>query len=171
MVYECDGNIRIRGKRENLIHFLRHELVPVYELKDSLMEERPIFIDENCGGWSLILRRDPDTSNKVYFRGSNRYYIDMYDCDMELEMSEQKNTKADQVICIECLECPWNPDYEFFRQKAIRNKVDIRIFLFGKGKDWVSTTTWYRDGKIEDRSIKYADWLWDNPISGSPAIY
>ena len=39
-----EGNIRIRGKRPNIIQFLQEELVPVYELQDGLTEERPIHL-------------------------------------------------------------------------------------------------------------------------------
>lgn len=169
--FEATGNIRIRGKRENIIHFLQHELVPVYELKDDLVEERPIHMEENCGGWSFILRRDPDTSEKVYLKGSDRYFIYMEETDIELEISEQKITKDDQIVIIEAYEGPWNPNLEFFQQKAIQNKVDIRIFLWGKKNTWASVTTFYRNGAMEEESRQYADWLWDNPIPSPSERY
>ena len=159
----AEGNIRIRGKRQNIIHFLQEELVPVYELQNDQVEERPIHLETNCGGWTLILKRDPDTSMSVYFKGSNKYRIVMEDTDMEIGFSNKSNVRDDQVICLDGYEGPWSPSYDFLRDKALKHRVDIRIFSWN-GKEWSSIQTWYRNGDIEETTRKYEDFLWDCPF-------
>ena len=157
-----EGNIRIRGKRPNIIRFLQEELVPVYELEDGLTEERPIHLENNCGGWTLVLKRDPDTSTSVYFKGSDQYRIVMDDTETEISFSAKTNTRDDQVICLDNYEGPWSPNYDFLREKAMKYKVDIRIFSWDKNA-WSSIQTWYRNGDIEESTRKYEDFLWDCP--------
>ena len=158
-----EGNIRIRGKRQNIIRFLQEELTPVYELQNDLVEERPIHLENNCGGWSLILKRDPDTSVSVYFKGSDKYRIIMEDTTIEISFPTKTNSRDDQVVCLDNYEGPWAPNYDFLKEKAIKHKVDIRIFSWN-GKEWSSIQTWYRNGDIEETTRKYEDFLWDCPF-------
>lgn len=161
----AEGSIRIRGKRGNIIRFLQEELTPLFALKDDF-EERPIQIEDNCGGWELILRRDPDTESKVYFKGSNRQFIE-FDNDLEISgefSDDQKVQNRDQVIYIPGFHGAWNVDYSFFKEKAVQHKVDVRIFVWERGMQWSSVTTWYRDGTVDETSITYANWLWDSPL-------
>ena len=82
----AEGNIRLRGKRENILSFISNELVAIYEeqtyseeeedengnpaLLSSCREYRPVTLEDNCGGEELIIRRDPDTNPWYYFKGS-----------------------------------------------------------------------------------------------------
>lgn len=157
------GNVRIRGKRDNLIHFLQHELIPIFELKNKQVEERPFQIRIENQGWTVILHRNPETSQRIYLKGSDQYWFDMPKIDTEIELSNKTNTKDDQVICLTEYEGPWSPNYEFLQQKAVENKVDIRIFTWDKGV-WSSVSTFYRNGDIEETTRKYEDFLWDCPV-------
>ena len=161
-----DGNIRIRGKRENIIRFLQEELVPVYELQDEKVEERRLTIENNCGGWTLILKKDPDTCERVYFRGSNRIYIDFTTegDETEVERSHGKSINDEQVVFIGNLSTTGYFDYRFFSEKARKHKVDIRIFTWEPRIEWSYYITCYRNGTMDEATRKYADWLWESPL-------
>ena len=160
----AEGNIRLRGKRNNLIRFLAHELVSVIHPEEGTYAERPIKIEENQGGWSLILKRGEDTDALLCFHGSNRYFIHMEDDELEIDTSDGKRQNEDQVLFLDQYECPWEIDYEFFRQKAIAYRIDIRTFIWETGMKCSSVTTWYRNGSIDEEKKSYADWLWDSSM-------
>ena len=143
---------------------MQEELVPIFALEKGQIEERPIHIEENCGGWSLILRKDPDTSPLVYFKGSDHIYIEFDGDETDVEMSDGKVGNKDQVIYLENFTSEDSIDYEFFRKKALKHKVDLRIFTWAPKNDWAYFITLYRNGTMEESTRKYADWLWESPL-------
>ena len=160
-----EGNIRIRGKRDNIIHFLQENLIPVYELAGGKYEDRNIQIEENCGGYSLILKKDLDTSDRVFFKGSGyNLFVDFGANDIEVDLSAGKSTNSDQVACLYEVQTLHNFDYEFMKKVAKTFKVDIRIFIWVSEIDWSYSVTYYRNGAFEEATRKYADWLWDSPL-------
>ena len=126
------------------------------------MEDRPIRIEESQNGWELNLHRDPDTSAKVYFKGSYKYWIEM-DNMKTVDMSNGKKGRDDQVICLDDYCGSWYIDYSFFKQKALEHRVDLRIFTWS-GSAWSSVYTFFRNGDVEEDTRKYEDYLWDCPI-------
>ena len=166
----AEGNIRIRGKRENILRFLQEELTPIYELKDDLVEERSIHLEQTDHGWSVILSRDPDTSSNIYFKGSDTHWIETDSETIEISFSNGGKTKEDQVICLDRYEGPWSPRVDFWKEKAVKHRVDIRIFSWS-GKAWSSVMTFYRNGDIEETARKYEDFLWDCPYPDFESLY
>ena len=158
------GNLRIRGKRENIIHFLQEELVPVYELQGGEVEERPIHISNGYSGWELALRRDPDTSDRIFFRGNDQLYIQTDYYKTEIEMSDGMNRNKDQVVFINDIVSTDTIDYEFLSEKAVRHKVDLRIYFWEPDIEWSNYITFYRNGTRDEASCKYSDWLWGSPL-------
>ena len=160
-----EGNLRIRGKRDNIIHFLQENLTPVYELADDEYEDSNILIEENCGGWSLILKKDPDTSDQVFFKGSGyNLYVDFGEGDVEVEFTSKTGSSSDQVACLSGIQTLRNFDYEFLKKVAKTYKVDIRIFIWAREVEWAYSVTYYRNGTFEEMTRKYADWIWDSPL-------
>lgn len=157
----AEGNIRLRGKRENILDFLRSELIAVDENYATI---RTLSIEENQGGWSVILKKPPNTCDDLYFRGSDRQFIMNCDDEMELIFSEGRNQNLDQVVIIDDFQGAWGVDDGIFQRYAMKHHIDIRIFVWEKGMCWSSAKTFYKDGRIESSTIQYADWLWDSPL-------
>lgn len=124
-------------------------------------------IEESSGGWGLTLRREEDTSDNVYFKGSDKYWIETDTHTIGVIFSNGRNTNSDQVICLDNFVCPWSPDFKFFQKKAMEHRVDIRMFTWDK-QTWSSIFTWYRNGDIEETDRKYEDFVWDCPY---PDVY
>lgn len=157
----AEGNIRFRGKRENLINFFTHELSSPYYRKDGTIGERPVKLESINDGWSMRIKRDPDTLSSLYFRGSNRQFVDMDDFECDFEFSNGTNQNVDQIVIFTGYKAAWNVDQTYFKEKAERYKIDIRTFVWEQGLEWSSVTTWYRNGRMEEETRSYVDWLWD----------
>lgn len=162
----AEGNLRIRGKRENLISFLINELCCIKgsDNSDEPVETSPIYIKENCGGWTIILIKDDGSLNNFHFKNSDTQYIECAEQDLELSLSEGPNLNKDQVIFIDCFNAAWDIDEDFFKRCAIQYKIDIRIFVWELGLQWSKASTFYKNGKTEMEYKQYADWLWDCPL-------
>ena len=167
----AEGNIRIRGKRQNVIHFLQEELKPLFFVDDRQhhkygYEERPIEIEPNAGGYELILRKNAETEPEVYFCGSQRQFIDFgQGNEIIAEISDDHlHQRDDQVVFLNGFKGAWSSDDKYFMDKAVQHKVDIRIFMWEKGMEWSRVATWYRDGKYAEESRTYANWLWESAL-------
>lgn len=169
----AEGNIRIRGKRENLIRFLKNVMMSLYEKKSDEVQkaptepyvvERPITLTETQGGWSLILTRDEDTNPNLYFRGSRRQFIFDVGLQTEIYLSEGPNQNVDQIIILDNFNGAWDVDHEIFKKYAEDFKIDIRIFVWERGMEWSSIYTWHKNGQFEQESKTYENWLWDCPM-------
>ena len=108
------------------------------------------------------MSRDPDTGPNIYFKGTDRHWIETDGEAFDVHFSGGAATKEDQVVCLDRYEGPWVTDYEFWKRKAMKHKVDIRIFSWS-GKAWSSIQTWFRNGDVEETTRKYEDFLWDCP--------
>ena len=157
----AEGNIRFRGKRENLIRFFTHELVSIYPRGDGSYGERPVKLEQTCDGWRMRVIRDRDTDGSLYFRGSNRQFVDSEDFESEFEFSEGTNINKDQIIILSGYRAAWNVDKNYWKVKAEEYKIDIRTFVWEQGLEWSSVNTWYRTGKTEEEVRSYSEWLWD----------
>ena len=105
----AEGNIRVRGKRENIIRYIQENLLPQYELQNNKWETRPLQVEETAGGYELMLEKNPETDDMVWFKDSSRQFLDFDGSDyMSGEFSddaEHINSKALQAgnFCnIEC---------------------------------------------------------------------
>ena len=157
----AEGNIRFRGKRDNLIRFFSHELVTIREQDNGCISEVPVTLEPTADGYSMKIIRNADTKGALYFRGSNRQFVDMEDFECRFEFSEGKNCNKDQIVIFTGYRAAWNVDYNYLKVKAEEYKIDIRIFVWEEGIEWSSVVTWYKNGQIEEQTRKYADWLWD----------
>lgn len=178
----AEGNLRVRGKRENVLNFIQHELVGVQETINTVWDENtldkdgnptacnvkrelvPVTIEENCGGESIIIRRPPDTGDTFYFRDSDRQFLFTEDNDIELYFSEGRNLNKDTIVIFEDFNGGWDVDHQYFKTKAVQYKVDIRIFVWELGMCWSAIDTFYRTGRCEFETRQYSDWMWDSPM-------
>ena len=165
------GNIRVRGKRENIIRYIQENLIAIYELQDNKWEERPVHLSVDAGGYELVITRDEDTWRSVWFKNSKRMFIDFDDYSTKNsyticgELSDdEKHTKEDQVLFLSGFKGAWGIDDECFRKAAVDYKVDIRIFVWERGMEWSSIATYYRDGHVEENSQTYSDWMWESAL-------
>ena len=146
---------------------MQENLIPIYSLANDEWEERPIQIEESAGGWEVILRRDAETDLNVWFKNSSRQFID-FERDgytKSVEFSDDKShANIDQVAFMDGFKGAWGIDDGCFRKAATEYKVDIRIFVWERGMQWSSVSTYFRDGHVEESSQTYADWLWDSAL-------
>ena len=167
----AEGNIRVRGKRENIIRYIQENFISIYDLEGGKWEERPVHLEIGAGGWELLINKDADTNGCIWFKNSKRMFIDYDRCNFEHthtisgEFSDdEKHTNKDQVLYLDGFKGAWGIDGEYFRKAATDYKVDIRLFVWERGMEWSSVSTFYRDGHVEDDSRTYSEWMWESAL-------
>lgn len=158
----CKGNIRLRGKRKNIIDFLRHEISFVgTDLKTfDTVETCPNFREDD---YEMIVSRPDKTEGlaflSFYIHGTRRNFIDSKTIEYFFYCDEQDQT---DVLCIDDFSAAWGIDPEPYIEKAVKYGIDIKIIGYEKGmmfrqeieivngtlvkdetREWKETNKWY----------------------------
>ena len=163
----AEGNIRFRGKRENLITFMKNEICSVVTDANDYCKIEPVKYEEDPSGWTCRLIKKPESEYSLYFKDSRRQFIDgdniAYDV-LELSFSEGPSVNKDQTIIVDHFKGAWGVDEEIFKQYAMKYKIDIRICVWECGLQWSQIVTFYKTGSVDSDYRSYSDWLWDSPM-------
>lgn len=176
----AEGNIRLRGKRDNIIKFIQNEMIGVIEKINTEWdqldmggvvagrlidyEQVPVETEDNCGGQTLIIRRKPETGDAFYFKNSVRQFIFTEDREIEVSFSEGTTRNKDTVVLLDDFYGGWDIDDDYFSAQAKKYKIDIRVFAWERGMSWSAIYTFYRNGAKETDRKTYSDWMWDSPM-------
>lgn len=151
----CEGNLRIRGTKENIKKFLENEIV--YYANNTDNEHKPVIEeDEYCmsliqytGLESFYIR---NTFRNFFF--TNRIDIGWPDADPEEEI----------VVVIDNFNSAWALRKDGWAEHAMKYNIDFRMFGFERGMEFSQVMTVLRDGTVEQETKQYDDWNWECPF-------
>ena len=160
----CEGNIRLRGKRNAILEFLKNELE--YTGYERLIEKPIIGTLEIKDEYGEVTVRMPEDKRNllfasIYIKGTRRNFID--DKDVVVYM-DNEDSDSEHTVCIDRIRAAWGFFAKPYLEKAKKYGIDIRIVAFERGMQF-SQEIEIVDGEIvEDREIKYDDWTWECPM-------
>lgn len=156
----CEGNMRLRGKPEKIIDFLKNELLCVAH-KRGLMEvvERVPEFEEECG---LIKLRFPEDMKdlffkSIYIRGTRRNFA--RDDEMSIEVDPDEDVT---IAYIPDFKAAWDIDPEPYVKKAKKYGIDIKIFGFECGMQFERIVEVVEGALVRNQTIEHGDWRWDS---------
>lgn len=179
MYYELnENNVRLRGKKDNIIDFLTNELVAIVKepindpereipMPHAEGERRPVIVKDNWGRQGVLISKDPDTYDWLYFNNSNNQFIVFEDGSEEYGSTFTKGrTRNEDTIFILCgYQYYYDiPDVIYFENAAKHYRIDIRIFLWNSVAGTSNIETFYRNGTRESHKVTYSDWMWESPM-------
>ena len=158
----CKGNLRLRGKREAIVEFLRNELESTgYSFNDDMQTVNgPLEIIDDS--YEVVVKIPNERKNllfaAIYIKGTHRNFIDGTSFEV------YGNNPEGMVVCIDGVKAAWAFDAAPYVEKAKKYGIDIRIVGFERGMEFMQEIE-IVDGKIvKDAEIEFADWNWDCPM-------
>ena len=146
----CEGNIRFRGKRENIINLLLNELEFCGNEKAKV-----IYNDEDSEIYTEDIKNSLDD---WYINGTNRCFVNGFHTYLDEE------TEKDINVCIDGFRAAWSIKDQGFRELAQKYDVDIRCVGFENGCLFYQIITFYRDGYKKEEYKEFKDcneWGWN----------
>lgn len=139
----CEGALRIRGKKENIIRFMLEGLEPVDVFGDEIanMEiDNDYIIPECCQCWIKGTRRG--------FVEFDEFYLDNY--------------KDGEVISVALdAKFAWGIDAKELQKACKKYSVDMRIYAFERGMAFNQIIE-IIDGKVtKNEELRFDDYIWD----------
>ena len=157
----CEGNIRLRGKRENIVNFLKSEFSFVATPRGNFLgtiQRELVFEDD---GYEFGLKFPADVEDAIwptmYINGTHRNFI-------ESDSIEVYGDKPEITVCIDNFKAAWGVDAAPYLEKARKHGVDIRIVGFEKGMEFMQVIEIVDGNIIRNDETEYDDWMWECPM-------
>ena len=161
----CEGNIRLRGTKKNIIDFITNEIVCTKydEETDDYIEEKPLIEKDVIANnvCSINLAVPSDCSGGFYFRNTYRNFI--FSSETEICFPDSEDDE-EIVVCIDDFNAAWSLKDAGWIEHAMKYNIDIRIFGFEHGMEFSQILTISREGEADCKTTEYSDWFWDCPF-------
>lgn len=156
----CEGNIRFRGKKENIKQFLINEIVCCRSENHETVEEKPI-INENG---ELLTITKPEAHSWFYIKGTRRNFLDD---DMLEVWLEEEDPDKEMIVCIDNFKAAWSFAYhDAWLELTKKYDIDVKLTGYERGMLFSQIKAIYRDGRIKEDVKEYEsseDWWWNCP--------
>lgn len=157
----CEGNMRIRGTKENIKKFLENEIVVIKPGEDfgSYIEVKPKMEESEY----LLTIYYPIYQNKpygdYYIRNTKRNFI--FSPEIQIVWPEEED---ETIVLIDHFSAAWSFKDQGWKEHAMKYNVDFRMFGYERGAEFSQVMTVSRTGKVDIKSQEYSDWYWDCPF-------
>lgn len=157
----CEGKLKVRGKKENIMKWLT-ECVAVWE--PDVERGRPLYD-------ALIYRKDVNgvsftcddveihvsVKRAAHIAGTRRNFVEKYENDFLLGAEDGKD------IIILPVEAAWALESEPYEEMSKKYGLDFRFYGYERGMEFNQEIE-VVDGEITiDREIQYDDYYWECP--------
>lgn len=158
----CEGNLKIRGKKKDVIAFLENEILKVYQSK---LFETPKTenIKMEFIGYCYVYALEADKSF-LYLKDSARCFIEQN----EIEIYVYSDTNKSPTYVTLNIKQAWGIEEDLFEKLSKKYNLDFNIFASEKGMEFEQYIT-IIDGEITRNETKeYDDFYFEaiNPELG-----
>ena len=152
----CKGNLKIRGKKENIIKFLTEGT----SLLDGFWEPKEIKPEIEVNDCDEIEIKNIDKVKGIdylYIKGTRRHFIDLIENEIYIHNTDEKEA----VICLENFKAAWGIDTEALRVISKRYSIDFKIYAFESGMEFNQDIEIIKGKFVKDEEIKFKDYVWE----------
>lgn len=175
----CAGNIRFRGKKEDIVNLLENE-VEYCTVGKRFDEVNTHPVTVGTDDWELTIYPPKDVNldkaGWYHIKGTRRAFLDsesncLYStCFYELEPEFGKPAENNIIdaepwlLIIDRFKQAWDIRAEEFTEMSTKYNVDIRIFAREQGMQFEREIKIQKGEILLNKTVKYDDWDWDCPL-------
>lgn len=154
----CKGNIRLRGKRESIVDFLKNELLYTGYKRNDLFKPETGALIVNDNGFEISVTVPEEKQelvfSSIYIKDTHRNFIGQK--SFEVYGDEEKI-----CICVDDFKAAWSIESGPYLDKAKKYGVDIRVVGFERGMQFMQIVEIVGGEIIHDEEITFDDWDWE----------
>lgn len=153
----AEGTLKIRGKKENVIRFLKEGIIAAPNFK--MTEDGPVTVPQKVD----ISEDDYSTTlyseNEFYINNTRRAFIDR----KEIEVWHEECDEA--LVEILGFKQAWGVIKEDFEGISKKYNIDIKIFVFEMGMEFTQEVEVIEGETTKNIVKEYDDYFWEVPFS------
>lgn len=142
----CMGKLKVRGKREDLINFIKNGLQPLYT-------DHNLNINEEINDNSIWLHYD-DT---CYIKNTYRGFID----SLNVELEKDDNTNPSIIVLN--ARFAWAIQAEQLLEICKTYNVDMNIYAYERGMEFNLHIEIVDNKIVHDDEITFSNYIWECP--------
>ena len=166
----CEGTLRLRGKRKDIVKFLKDNIRRVGHVSDKFdTVDWPADVNEEDDGQSITVCRgnsndDILTYDWFWIAGTHRNFIADNPIYIDMYGTEDKT----YTVCIGGLHAAWGVEPEPYVAFSKKYGLDIKIFGSEQGMQFEQCIEIINGKLVKDEEYRYEDWDWEavNPNMG-----
>lgn len=174
----CEGNIRFRGKMEDIVKLLKENLLFCKislnkETRETYTEEKQCNVDledDYVIHITTPFEDDKETTNKsyCYINNTRRNFISLYETNFDSAVIyELPNKKNDYIVVFDKFASAWSIMPDPYIEMSKKYHVDIRIIGWEQGLGFWQDIV-IANGKlirnIADDYGGYDGWMWESAL-------
>lgn len=153
----CEGNIRLRGKRESIVNFLKNELLYTGYPRGLTCETEtgPLNVDDDGCEIAVSIPKEKQgfAFSCLYIKDTHRNFIDQ-------KSFEVYGDNEEITVCIDFFKAAWAIEPEPYIEKANKYGIDIRIVGFERGMQFMQNIEIVNGKMVKNEEIEFEDWKW-----------
>ena len=152
----CKGNLKIRGKKGNIIKFLTEGT----SLLDGLWEPKEIKPEVEINDCDELEIKNIDRQKgieTIYIKGTRRNFIDPVEDFIYIHDIDEE----EQIICLKNFKAAGGIDADALRIISARYDIDIKIYAFEAGMEFNQDIEIIKGKIIKDDEIKFENYQWE----------
>ncbi|MBS4188682.1 hypothetical protein KHA94_00410 [Bacillus sp. FJAT-49705] len=146
----CEGTLKVRGTKENLIKFLKNNFTPVTWLGSDVKAE---FVEEK---YSVALKCD-EKFHGFHVKGTRRNFIET-NC---IEFEFWDDDKETHVMVIENYKAAWGIDAAPLAEISKEFYVDLKIYAYERGMEFNQDIEIIDGEIVKNEEINFDDYMWE----------
>jgi len=158
----AEGTLKIRGREENILCFLKDGLLDIGHDEIATDENGVTYLTtahEKIDYLETTLGLDIASKKGFYIKGTRRGFIDQ----STIEFHPEEN-KIEQLEFVEFRQA-WGADAKAYAKISKKYGIDIKIFTFEKGLQFTQEIEIIKGKIVKDTEEHYEDYFWDVPYS------
>ena len=155
----AEGNIRFRGKPENIMEFLKNEIECTARNKEfEVVTYRPVI---EWTEFDEINFSEPEEAKKenfwksLYIKGTRRNFID------GISGIYMPRDVENWIMCLDNFKAAWVVKAEPYAEKSKKYGIDIAIVVYEQGMEFRQRIEIINGEIVKDEETKYKDWNWE----------
>lgn len=154
-----EGNLKIRGRIEDIKKFIEHEMVWG---QTSNLEKAKVYINEHYGEMT-VHRPNGEIPDYLWINGQRNYV--QPSSDGFGVYWNPKNKHPDTVVMVfEGYHAAWDVDVEPYIGFSNEYNIDFRIIGFEKGMQFGVDISIEHGNPVKVEDLTYENWDWDCPF-------
>lgn len=145
----CCGDLKVRGKQENIKDFLLHGLLPKED--NDFILSKPILLINECE------TRITMEASHFYICDTTRHFIK----SNLIDVWWLNNRFKDETIILKDFAAAWEVNTNELASISKRYNIDFKIHTFEKGLQFNQKVEIINGTVIKDKKIQFKDYDWD----------
>ena len=159
----AEGQLKVRGKQEDIMNFIKEGLELSLIVPDKEREVKPKFYHNDTYGYSGVDSHMLDS--EYWFVGSQRMFVILDEMNTEFDDRDNGKKIVKSFMCKQA----WGIDTQFLGEMSVKYNVDFKIYAFERGEQYNQDIEIVNGEIVKNKLIRFKNYDWEcinNMIGG-----